>query len=57
MRVFAEGPSKKNPAELTGRTEGDEVVVFSGGEGLGEGFVTVEITGASGVALFGKLVE
>ncbi|MGB6055602.1 MAG: tRNA (N6-isopentenyl adenosine(37)-C2)-methylthiotransferase MiaB [Burkholderiaceae bacterium] len=42
-RILVEGPSKKNPAELQGRTENNRVVNFDGG--------------AEGVALVGRLID
>ncbi|MGB7480678.1 MAG: tRNA (N6-isopentenyl adenosine(37)-C2)-methylthiotransferase MiaB [Burkholderiaceae bacterium] len=42
-RILVEGPSKKNPAELQGRTENNRVVNFDGG--------------ADGAALVGRLID
>jgi tRNA-2-methylthio-N6-dimethylallyladenosine synthase len=56
VKVFAEGPSMKNPDELQGRTEGDEVVIFQAPADAQGRFVMAEITGASAVTLFGKVV-
>jgi len=41
--------------QLTGRTRGDHVVVFDGGESLSGQYVDVEITRASSLALFGEI--
>ena len=34
MQILVEGPSKKNPARLTGRTRCNKIVVFDGGNHL-----------------------
>jgi tRNA-2-methylthio-N6-dimethylallyladenosine synthase len=43
QRVLVEGPSKKDPSELQGRTESNRVVIFA--------------PGAAGAALIGQLVD
>jgi tRNA-2-methylthio-N6-dimethylallyladenosine synthase len=43
QRVLVEGPSKKDPSELQGRTENNRVVIFA--------------PGAAGTALIGQLVD
>lgn len=54
VRVFVEGPSRKNPDEFAGRREGDEVVIFpAAGAAAGE-FATVVITDASPIVLFAR---
>ena len=53
--VLVEGPSKKNPRELRGRTENNRVVNFSGPSELVGGFADVEITEALPNSLRGAL--
>jgi len=55
LRVFAHSVSVKDPRELEGRTEGDEVVIFPAGREFVGSFVDVEIHDASPVALFGTM--
>ena len=56
QRVLVEGPSKKNPAELAGRTGNNRVVNFPGGPGLHHSFVDLRITAALTHSLRGELV-
>jgi tRNA-2-methylthio-N6-dimethylallyladenosine synthase len=56
VRVLVDGPSKKDPERLSGRTEGEEIVVFEGPAALAGGFAEVEIASATALTLFGKLV-
>jgi len=52
-RVLVEGPSRKSPEELTGRTDTNKSVVFSkGAEQVGE-YVDVRIERANSATLFG----
>ncbi|CAG8998104.1 MAG: tRNA-2-methylthio-N(6)-dimethylallyladenosine synthase [Candidatus Celerinatantimonas neptuna] len=44
QRILVEGPSKKNPMELRGRTDNNRVVNFEGVPGLIGQFVDVKIT-------------
>jgi tRNA-2-methylthio-N6-dimethylallyladenosine synthase len=55
QRVLVEGPSKKNPAELAGRTGNNRVVNFPGGSGLHHSFVSLRITAALPHSLRGEL--
>ncbi|AMP06727.1 tRNA (N6-isopentenyl adenosine(37)-C2)-methylthiotransferase MiaB [Collimonas pratensis] len=59
QRILVEGPSKKNPAELQGRTENNRVVNFNGGpEGarlIGE-LIDVTITETLTYTLRGEIV-
>ena len=59
QNVLVEGASKKNAAELQGRTESNRVVNFNGGEMhqelIGQ-FVDVRITGAYAFSLRGEIV-
>ncbi len=54
--VLVEGPSKKDPAELTGRTENMRSVNFPGSARLVGQFVDVEITEARSNSLRGRVV-
>jgi tRNA-2-methylthio-N6-dimethylallyladenosine synthase len=53
--VLVEGPSKKDPGMLTGRTRGNFIVHFRGGEDLAGQLVDVRIAGHSPVSLRGEL--
>lgn len=56
-QLLVEGVSKKDPDKLTGRTRGNKLVHFAGGD-LAEGsFATVRITGAHPHHLEGELLE
>jgi tRNA-2-methylthio-N6-dimethylallyladenosine synthase len=54
VEILCEGPSKTNPATLSGRTPGNKIVIFEGGERhIGEVF-DVQIERASGFSLYGN---
>ena len=56
FRVLVEGPSKKNPEELCGRTGSDKMCVFPAeGRKSGE-YVDVRINSCTSATLIGKLV-
>jgi len=55
QRVLVEGPSKKDRAELCGRTESNRVVNFAGPPSLAGRFVDVDITAAYPHSLRGRL--
>ncbi|HHY25202.1 MAG TPA: tRNA (N6-isopentenyl adenosine(37)-C2)-methylthiotransferase MiaB [Desulfitobacterium dehalogenans] len=55
--VLVEGPSKSNPDRLTGRTRGNELVVFPGEAKLMGTLVQVLIQDANSWTLFGECVE
>jgi tRNA-2-methylthio-N6-dimethylallyladenosine synthase len=55
LEVLVEGPSKRDPRRQTGRTDTHQIVNFEAGRDLAGTFATVEITGASAVALSGAL--
>ncbi len=57
MPVLVSGPSRKDPGMLSGRTEGEEIVIFDGPGELEGQFVEVEITAVSPSALLGILVS
>jgi len=54
-RVLVEGPSKKSPTELAGRTGNNRVVNFPGSAALHHGYVDVRITAARSHSLRGEL--
>ncbi|MGZ5573063.1 MAG: tRNA (N6-isopentenyl adenosine(37)-C2)-methylthiotransferase MiaB [Usitatibacter sp.] len=56
QRALVEGRSRKNPAELAGRTENNRVVNFPGDASLAGRFVDVEITEALPHSLRGRVV-
>ena len=56
-RVLVEGPSKKNCAELAGRTGNNRVVNFSGARDLVHTFVEIKITSALPHSLRGELLN
>jgi tRNA-2-methylthio-N6-dimethylallyladenosine synthase len=55
-RVLIEGRAKKNPDELSGRTENNRVVNFAGQPRLIGGFADVRITGALPHSLRGEVM-
>lgn len=56
VEVLCEGPSKNNPNRLTGRTRGNKIVIFEGGQRLIGQLVTIRITRTSGFCLYGEPV-
>ena len=56
-RVLVEGPSRKDPAELAGRTGNNRVVNFSGAADLIHTFAEVKITCALAHSLRGELLN
>ncbi len=54
QRVLVEGPARRNPAELAGRTGNNRVVNFRGARGLIGRFVDVRITEARSHSLRGE---
>jgi tRNA-2-methylthio-N6-dimethylallyladenosine synthase len=57
QRILVEGPSKKNPMELRGRTENNRVVNFVGPHSVIGQFVDVTITEALPNSLRGDLIR
>jgi tRNA-2-methylthio-N6-dimethylallyladenosine synthase len=57
QRILVEGPSKRDPGELTGRTENMRSVNFAGHPRLTGQFVDVVITQAMSNSLRGRVVE
>jgi tRNA-2-methylthio-N6-dimethylallyladenosine synthase len=55
QRVLVEGPSKKDPAQLSGRTENNRVVNFCGGSRLIGQFAELTITAALAHSLRGEV--
>jgi tRNA-2-methylthio-N6-dimethylallyladenosine synthase len=55
QRVLVEGPSKRNAAELTGRTDNNRVVNFEGGAELIGQFVDITVTAAYAHSLRGEV--
>jgi len=56
QRILVEGPSRKDPDELAGRTENNRVVNFAGGPELIGHFVDVSVTEALPNSLRGELL-
>jgi tRNA-2-methylthio-N6-dimethylallyladenosine synthase len=57
-KVLIEGFSKKSEADLKGRNDQNQLVVFPAGEGYAKGdYVYVEIERCTMTSLFGKVVE
>ena len=57
QRILVEGPSKKDPMQLSGRTENNRIVNFDGQPKMIGKFVDVEITEVLPNSLRGKLVD
>ena len=57
QRILVEGPSKKNPMELTGRTENNRVVNFEGTPDMIGEFVDVLITDVFANSLRGNVIR
>ena len=55
QRVLVEGPSRKDPAELAGRTENNRVVNFAGAPRLVGHLVDLRIVSALPHSLRGEL--
>jgi tRNA-2-methylthio-N6-dimethylallyladenosine synthase len=57
QRILVEGPSKKDPGELCGRTENNRVVNFAGPRTLAGRFVDVVVSAALPHSLRARLLE
>jgi tRNA-2-methylthio-N6-dimethylallyladenosine synthase len=57
VQILVEGPSKKNPARMTGRTRCNKIVVFDGSERHGGQLLDVTIQRAGTFTLYGTLDE
>lgn len=55
FRVLVEGPSKKNPEELCGRSGSNKMCVFPGGGHKAGDYVDVEVVSCTSATLIGKL--
>ena len=53
MQILVEGPSKKNPARMTGRTRCNKIVVFDGSERHRGQLMDVKITRTGSFTLYG----
>ena len=56
MQILVEGPSKKNPARMTGRTRCNRIVVFDGSERHRGRLMDVKVTRAGSFTLYGDPV-
>jgi tRNA-2-methylthio-N6-dimethylallyladenosine synthase len=56
QRILVEGPSKKDPMDLAGRTENNRVINFHGQREMIGQFVDVEITEQLANSLRGKVI-
>ena len=56
FRVLVEGPSKKNPEELCGRSGSNKMCVFPGRGHKAGDYVDVEVVSCTSATLIGKLV-
>ena len=57
QRILVEGPSKKDPKQLAGRTDNNRVVNFDGPETLINQFINVRITDAQPYSLRGEVMR
>jgi tRNA-2-methylthio-N6-dimethylallyladenosine synthase len=57
QRVLVEGPSRRDPDELAGRTGNNRTVNFPGRAGLMHGFADLKITAARHYSLRGELLD
>ena len=57
QRILVEGPSKKNPMELRGRTENNRVINFEGPHSLIGGFADVKVVDVFTNSLRGEFVR
>ena len=55
VRVLCLGRNEKNPALLEGRTDGNKLVFFQGGDALVGNFATVRITEPKTYFMFGEI--
>ena len=55
FRVLVEGPSKKNPEELCGRSGSDKMCVFPGGGHKAGDYVDVKVLSCTSATLIGEL--
>ncbi len=55
VRVLVDGPSPRNAARLSGRADGQHMVIFDGPESLQGSFVPIRVERATAAALYGAL--
>jgi tRNA-2-methylthio-N6-dimethylallyladenosine synthase len=55
MQILVEGPSKRNPERLSGRTRCNKIVVFEGDQRYRGQLVNVEITRAGSFTLYARI--
>ncbi len=55
VEVLLDGPSKADAGKLSGRTRGNDIVVFAGAGALAGELARVRLTGATALTLFGEL--
>jgi tRNA-2-methylthio-N6-dimethylallyladenosine synthase len=53
VQILVEGPSKRNPKRLSGRTRCNKIVVFEGAERHQGQVLDVGVTGAGSFTLYG----
>jgi tRNA-2-methylthio-N6-dimethylallyladenosine synthase len=53
VEILCEGPSRTNPARLSGRTPTNKIVVFEGGEDCVGELVDLRVERANGFSLYG----
>jgi tRNA-2-methylthio-N6-dimethylallyladenosine synthase len=56
VEILVEGPSKKDPTKLTGRTRTNKIVNFPGPPALIGNFIPVHVTRAGLYALDGEMI-
>ncbi|MGA7982437.1 MAG: TRAM domain-containing protein, partial [Chromatiaceae bacterium] len=57
QRVLVEGPSRKDSAELSGRTQNNRVVNFAAPQEMVGDFVDIHVTAALPNSLRGELID
>lgn len=57
IRVLCDGKSKNNPEVMSGRTEGNKIVLFSGSDDLTGKWINIKISKCETFALLGEVVE
>ena len=53
LEILCEGPSRNNPARLTGRTRTNKIVVFEGDRERAGELIEIEVQQANGFSLYG----
>lgn len=57
VRILCDGPSKNNPDVISGRTEGNKIVLFDGNASDTGKYLNIKITKADTFALYGEIAE